>query len=101
MALQPNAPPTNCVTTEILDSGRPSSTETVSWTALMPWHESHSVSWSPSQAAVVFETSMGLWWLAANVNGASTRIAASASPSSTCPRSSRPGMSPPKILSGI
>ena len=79
----------------------PSSAATVSCTALMPWQESYSVSWSPSQAAVVVSASIGLWWFAANLNDASIRKSAAASPSSTFPRRSCPGMKPPKIFSGI
>ena len=60
MALQPNAPPTYWVSTRIFDGDMPSSAATVSCTALMPWQESYSVSWSPSQAAVVVSASIGL-----------------------------------------
>ena len=61
MALDPKAPPTKRVSTRILDGDSPSSAATVSCTALMPWQESYSVSWSPSQAAVVVSASSALW----------------------------------------
>jgi len=78
----------------------PSSAATVSWTALMPWQESYSVSWSRSQAAVVVSASSGLWWLAANRNGASICRSAAANPDSAFPRRICADMKPPNSLSG-
>ena len=99
MALAPNAPPMKRASTRTLDGEIPSSAATVSCTALMPWHESCSVSWPPSHTAVVVSISSGLWWLAANRNGAATRTWAAASPAPASPRAVRPGIRPPKILS--
>ena len=100
IALEPNAPPTYSVSTRIFDGDSPSSAATVSCTALMPWHESYRVSWSPSQAAMVVSASSALWWLAANRNRASTCRSAAARPSATLPRSIRAGIRPPNSCSG-